>query len=202
MSGIRPDRWLGAVPNTAMPVNRPPLMPPTETWQDIPGYGDRYQASDWGRVRSKDFTIEYVNQRGTTVYQNRKGVILRPGRTSTGHRTVVLAPHGSVLVHHCVLLAFYGPAPEGYETLHLNGDRGCNALSNLKWGSHSENMRHRKWHREPTAHYKLTPDMVQEIKRDIPHFTRTEDLGRLHGVSGRTIRNIRAGVTHRDVDSP
>ena len=43
-------------------------------------------------------------------------------------------------VHHLVLLAFVGPKPGGMVTRHLNGDPGDNRLTNLVYGTQSENM--------------------------------------------------------------
>ena len=46
---------------------------------------------------------------------------------------------GPRLGHHLVLEAFVGPQPDGMETRHLNNVRNDNRLSNLLWGTSSEN---------------------------------------------------------------
>jgi len=44
------------------------------------------------------------------------------------------------LIHRLVLIAFVGLQPDGMEALHRDGDPGNNTLSNLRWGTHSENQ--------------------------------------------------------------
>lgn len=43
-------------------------------------------------------------------------------------------------VHVLVLEAFVGPRPPGMECLHSNDVGTDNRLSNLRWGTHSENL--------------------------------------------------------------
>ena len=43
-------------------------------------------------------------------------------------------------VHRLVLEVFVGPRPLGLECLHINGVKTCNALANLRWGTHAENF--------------------------------------------------------------
>lgn len=57
---------------------------------------------------------------------------------------------GAQLVHQCVLIAFVGPRPDGCVACHANGVRHDNRVSNLRWGTHSDNMRDRIAH--GTAH--------------------------------------------------
>ena len=45
-------------------------------------------------------------------------------------------------VHRLVLITFVGPPPKGHECHHKDGVRSNNHLSNLKWVSHSENIKH------------------------------------------------------------
>lgn len=105
-----------------------------ERWRAVPGYEGSYEVSDLGRVRSVD--------RITTHGHRRRGVVLKPIPHERGYPMVNLW-RGNVqrmqLVHRLVLLAFVGPAPSGHETLHGDGDTTNAALSNLSWGTHSEN---------------------------------------------------------------
>lgn len=98
-----------------------------ETWKFVPGYDSKYEVSDQGRIRS---------------YQRRpEGCILRPGRMPGGHLSVALGRKNSQCVHKLVLLAFVGAAPDKHECLHINGNPADNRLSNLRWGTRSENMK-------------------------------------------------------------
>lgn len=98
----------------------------------IPGY-ERYTVDEMGVVRS------YVRPMHPLV--------LKQSLTSTryfGYPTVCLYAVGkasavAVPVHRCVLLAHTGPCPVGGVTRHLDGDPTNNQLSNLAWGTKSEN---------------------------------------------------------------
>jgi hypothetical protein len=47
----------------------------------------------------------------------------------------------TVRIHQLVLLAFVGPKPPGMQTRHLDGDKTNNRLTNLVYGTPSENQR-------------------------------------------------------------
>lgn len=111
----------------------PGLLPATsgEEWRGIPGFSN-YDISSLGRVRSR------------AVYQGSAGPrILRTPPTSEGYPAVhIVADDGShpvKRVHALVLLAFVGERPEGSITRHLDGDPTNNQLTNLTYGSVSQN---------------------------------------------------------------
>jgi hypothetical protein len=112
-----------------------------EIWKDIPGYERCYQVSNEGRVRSLDRAITQMSRWGALYTKFVDGVDLRPGRMPAGHMSVSLGRNNSQCVHKLVLLAFVGPAPEGQECLHKNGDSSDNRLENLRWGTRSDNIR-------------------------------------------------------------
>lgn len=73
-------------------------------------------------------------------------------------------------IHRLVLETFVSKCPKGMESIHKNGDKRNNRLSNLKWGTHSENMLDKNKH--GTGNYrcgerhhkaKLTEQEVKEI---------------------------------------
>ena len=109
-----------------------------EIWKDIPGYVGFYQASNKGRVRSLGFYV--ACGRGGKGWRLVKGRVLKPGKSTTNHVTVSLGRYNSHGVHRLVLLAFVGKPKRGQEALHLNHKHADNRLSNLKWGSRSENL--------------------------------------------------------------
>lgn len=107
-----------------------------ENWLPVVGYEDAYEVSDLGRVRS----IPRMTSNGRW----RRGVTLKP---------IPLPPRGYLLVnlwwanqkrmcliHRLVLTAFVGPQPVGMEALHGDGDPANNSITNLRWGTHSENQ--------------------------------------------------------------
>lgn len=106
-----------------------------EKWKDISGYEGLYKVSNLGRVRS------FVYWRGTTKR------ILKPtskGRQGEQRLCVSLSKIGkkskTMRIHRLVLESFISPCPLGMECRHLNGNPFDNKLSNLKWGTHSENV--------------------------------------------------------------
>lgn len=96
----------------------------------IPGYPG-YLATDDGRIlstrlgRPKPLCLR-VGTRGYLMTNVRRGI---------GRKTVA-----TVDVHRLVLLAFRGLPRVNQEARHLDGNCLNNAISNLCWGSHSENM--------------------------------------------------------------
>jgi hypothetical protein len=113
---------------------------PSELWKDIPGYEGQYQVSDLGYVKSLS---RRVKCRGGTrsVQEYILKIIQRPD----GY-CVVGVKKGMVRLHRLVLLAFVGPCPEGKECRHLDGNRQNNRLTNLCWGTRSENAQDRVRH--------------------------------------------------------
>ncbi|CAN5951037.1 unnamed protein product [Sphagnum jensenii] len=71
---------------------------------------------------------------------------------SRGYTQVSLFIEGRVVtckVHSLVLETFVGPRPEGMEACHFpDSDPSNNKLQNLRWDTHSENVRDRFRHRE------------------------------------------------------
>lgn len=104
-----------------------------------------HQTEEWREIA--DFPGYFVSDQGR-VMSTRRGNphVLRPSVQKWGHRTVSLSRDARAYprkVHRLVLEAFVGPCPDGMEACHRNDVAGDNRLSNLYWGSHSENMRDR-----------------------------------------------------------
>lgn len=101
-----------------------------ERWRSVPGLPERYQVSDWGRVR----TLAFIDGRGFSRP-------LRFLRTSNAEFNPVI--EGRKVwrpLAACVLLAFVGPPPEGSRLArHLDDDRANNRLENLAWGTDADN---------------------------------------------------------------
>ena len=97
----------------------------TEIWLPIPGWGSKYEVSDTGHVRNI-FT-------GRTI-----GSI-----DSTGYPYVMLFDRGKrkhQRIHQLVAELFLGPCPDGQEVRHLDDIKTHNDISNLKYGTRSQNL--------------------------------------------------------------
>ena len=113
----------------------------TENWLPIPD-APGYEVSDQGRVRSTERKVDRINGRSYRVRERTLKQTLTPG----GHHRVSLhIGVGTVsrLVHQIVLETFIGARPVGYESCHYDDDKHNNSLSNLRWGTSSENAKDR-----------------------------------------------------------
>ena len=101
-----------------------------EVWKDIEGYPN-YQISNKGRVWSV-----------------KRQIYMKPLIDTDGyHRIRITAINGkrkTEKIHRLVALAFVDN-PEGKpEVDHIDRNRQNNCAENLRWVTHSENLRHRK----------------------------------------------------------
>lgn len=107
----------------------------SENWLPVVGYEGIYEVSDLGRVRA----LPRIDAQGG----NRRLRVFKPSRMDAwGHRGVTLRRDGvirSFYVHSLVLEAFVGPRPPGMEGCHWNDVPDDNRLTNLRWGTRSEN---------------------------------------------------------------
>lgn len=102
-----------------------------EEWRPVVGYESLYAVSNLGRVKRTG------KARGT-----RLGV-LKPGKHPKGYLFVGLTANSRKRVrevHRLVGEAFIGPLPPGLQTRHLDGNPANNAVTNLAYGTQSENM--------------------------------------------------------------
>ena len=98
-----------------------------EEWRAVPGYDGQYEVSDLGQVRS---------------FKTGKWRALRQSLNPQGYPMAYLskdAQRWCVPIHQLVAFVFYGPRPVDREVRHLDGVRTNNALSNLAYGTRSEN---------------------------------------------------------------
>lgn len=141
----------------------------------------RYEVSNQGRVRRK------ANRR-----------IRKPSNAGKGYCSIIVyTPDGYVgyYIHRLVANAFLGPAPEGQEVSHKNGNRKDNRLDNLIYESHKDNMSRRQAHatsyhgeRNPAA--KLTQAQVSSMRYDRKKGGKLLELATKYGVSFQQVSRI------------
>lgn len=115
-------------------------MESTEKWLPVVGHEGAYEVSSRGRVRSLDRVVTYCDGRQCA----RPGKMLTPvwsGKARHRRLSVKLPSGKTHTVHTLVLTAFVGPRPEGAEGCHNDGDPANNRVENLRWDTHTENMR-------------------------------------------------------------
>lgn len=114
----------------------------SERWLPVVGFEGLYEVSDLGHVRSLDRLILRPDARRTKSQFRRGAPMTRFPHSQQGHLQVHLSKDGrgrALSVHVLVLEAFVGPRPVGLCGLHANDIPTDNRLSNLRWGSISEN---------------------------------------------------------------
>ena len=100
----------------------------TEIYKDIPGYENRYQASDQGNFRS----VDRINAIGKKLKGRSKKINLK----KSGYVQVGLTKDGETkkeYLHRLVMLTFIGPTPEGLIVRHKNEVKNDNRLENLEY---------------------------------------------------------------------
>jgi hypothetical protein len=108
--------------------------------KDIPGFPD-YSISEDGNIWSKPRRWGYRNGL-------HKGKWMKPCKNNR-YLQVTLSKNRAGIrkyVHHLVLETYVGPRPPGMEGRHLDGNTKNNHVSNLCWGTHSDNMADRIKH--------------------------------------------------------
>ncbi len=166
----------------------------TKLWKDIPGYKCVYQASNRGQIRRA------VGGPGA-----QKGRILKQPCNSKGYRCVTLCGK-SLYVHRLILMTFIGHYPSGLRCRHLDGNPNNNHLSNLKWGTGSENqqdcIRHgTRLDNRGSKNWaaKLTESQIPKIRQLILDGVTHQKIADNFGVSRVTITCIAIGKTWKHI---
>lgn len=140
----------------------------TERWLPVVGFENSYEVSDLGRIQTLTRTVGGCNDSRRTL----RGMVLKPVTRKNGYQSVSLWRERKQLVqyvHVLVLTAFDGPPEPGQECRHGDDVRHHNHLTNLCWGTRSENqvdrverghhyLKERK--RCPREHLLVEPNLV------------------------------------------
>lgn len=169
----------------------------SEEWRDIPGYGGRYQASSFGRIRSCDNVVIRSDGRKHTV----KGRVLKTPPLQSGHLHLNLCTNGirqTALVHVLVSTTFVGPCPPNMECCHRNDIPSDNMLDNLYWGTRKQNIEDRRRNGklivgEDATGARLNSTIVREIRCRVAAGETQTAIGIHFGISGSHVCNIVSG---------
>jgi HNH endonuclease len=127
---------------------------------------------------------------------------LKPGKSSNGYLIVRLAKdlkYHTKLIHILVCEAFRGPRPSlKHEVRHLDGNTDNVALTNLVWGTASENQLDRRKHGtspqgENHPRVILTDDNVRDIRDLLSKGIKCVDIAEEFSVSRYCISDIKRG---------
>lgn len=109
-----------------------------EVWKSVVGWENSYEVSDQGQVRSVD---RFVPCRGGVTFRRGRVLKQRPARYLTVSLTEPGRKAVTASVHLLVLEAFVGPRPHGLVGCHGPGGQHNNHVDNLRWDTHSNNVR-------------------------------------------------------------
>jgi hypothetical protein len=162
-----------------------------ELWQPVAGWGDRYEVSNLGRVRSLPLTRPNPKGGGTHL---RQGRVLKPGR-SNGYAYVTLCHeyrYKRITVHTLVARAFLAPCPgkhgkaaDCWQIDHKNEDKQDNRAENLRWLRVNPNR--------ARGRSKLSPLDVRNIRKQLSNGVKGRTLADQYNVSECVISWIKTG---------
>lgn len=116
--------------------------------------------------------------------------------------------HANRRVHKLVLEAFVGPCPHGHQCRHFpDPTRTNNALNNLSWGTHEDNMRDRTAHgstarcgvrgvRNPKG--KLTDEQVRQIREMHKTIKNKSAIAREFGITSGYVCKLLTGEFRKE----
>lgn len=175
-----------------------------EEWRDIAGYEGFYQVSNMGRVRS--LTRTFKRSDGTIATY--RGRVLKPVGRPYLH--VYLSKnniHSMMRVHRLVAEAFVQNTENLKCVDHIDCNKTNNRADNLRWCSHSQNMRYAQENGllDERFDYKLisdekklamkAPRMVPIIRDDGREYDCVKDAARDMGVTHGAVSHVLRGLT-------
>lgn len=171
--------------------------------QKIPGYRG-YYVDRTGHVYSRWQRVHVVGKTGSAQILGTEFYKLKPWIAKHGgYPSVALVSKGkrrTFCIYKLVLLAFRGPCPEGYEGCHDDGNPLNSKLSNLYYGTHSNNMqdaaRHGRTNRGTKCHAsKLNPQKVAYALAEVNSGRSQQSVADELGVCQQSIQCICTGRT-------
>lgn len=111
-----------------------------EVWKDIPNH-ENYQASNLGRIKSKDKIVKQKAKNNSVSYHKYKGKILKGIKHNNGYLYYMIDRR--VCSGHRLIAKTFILNPQNKKQVnHIDGNKENNCVNNLEWVTNSENMRH------------------------------------------------------------
>jgi NUMOD4 motif/HNH endonuclease len=172
-----------------------------EKWVSIPGYERYYQVSDAGNIRSLSRFIKAKDGRNRRI----RGRVLKFKVNHCGYLTVCLCRGGKKeypYIHRLVAEAFI-PNPNNLPQVnHITGNKTDNAMSNLEWVTHQQNVQHAYaigLSNNQGGNHTYAVGVVDNTLEQ--HFDTIKDWCSARGINYNTGRNILSGSnTSKTID--
>jgi hypothetical protein len=155
---------------------------------------------DWRRLNRSPYRNYEISSDGR-VRRNGRELVGQIDRY--GYRTVLLSYAGlskRFKVSRLVCEAFHGPAPEGHECAHLDGDSLNDRASNVAWVTRSENTCHQLLHGTfagaanlKPGNVKYPPEIVSAIRADAEGGLTGRRIAAKYGVSPSQVYRLISG---------
>lgn len=156
-----------------------------EQWCKIPGFDERYEVSNCGRVRS------WINQAGGLRIEP---FCMKPYLSKTGYHVLHLRTNGKTIegkLHRLVMLAFVGPS--SLVVNHKDGNKLNNSLGNLEYVTRQENTHHaiytlgvKRGHRPR----RTNEEQDGQIRTLVAGGVSQQEIARRFGLSGTLVSKI------------
>ena len=162
----------------------------------VKGYEGLYEVSNMGRVYSCGRTIEGV-RRGTTCLITYKPKIMKQTLDKNCYYVVNLWKDGSkkkFRVHKLVAENFLEPVPGKPFVLHGRRGSRCNEVTNLRYGTHIENM-HDKY-LDKTIPNAIPDEIVRKIRQEYAGWGDGVRLSKKYALGESTVSKIIRGVRY------
>lgn len=173
-----------------------------EIWKPVEGYEDRYEVSNYGRVKS----LSYLRNGKNCQYRTKEFIrTLTPNQD--GYLTVSFHKDylkKTVLVNRLVAKHFI-KGDHSLTVNHIDRDRTNNMVHNLEWMEHGDNVRHsaktgsysRSKIGEKNGRSILTSKDVTEIKKLLSKGLQQKDIAEKFNVTPANISRIHRGLIWR-----
>ena len=117
----------------------------TEEWKDIPGYEGLYEASSFGRIRSKDGKVTSNARYKKRIWSQRimRTKLDKRKNTERSDEKIILWKENrskTYLVSRLVALTWVDGYKSGLTVNHIDGNPLNNHISNLEWVTLKENI--------------------------------------------------------------